>query len=56
MTNQQQADILLERWQALRPLSPEERIAALMADFFSPLKPCETEFELTLDRVRECMA
>lgn len=56
MTSQQHADILLRRWQALRPLAPEERIQRLIDDFFSPLPPTEIEFDLTLDRVREEMA
>lgn len=55
MTNQQQADMLLQRWQEHRALPPDERIERLMADFFSPLPPCEVEYEGTLSRVREEM-
>jgi hypothetical protein len=56
MTNQQQADQLLAHWQSLRPLPPDERIERLMAEFFSPLPPCQVEYEATLNRVREEMA
>ena len=56
MTDQQQADLLLAQWQALRMLEPEERIERLMADFFSPLSPCATEYEATLNSIRDIMA
>lgn len=55
-TNQQYADHLLQRWQTLRSLPPEERLQALIDDFFSPLPPCSVEYEATLSRVREEMA
>jgi hypothetical protein len=56
MTSQQQADHLLHIWQQHRALPPDERIERLMADFFSPLPPCPTEYEATLNQVREIMA
>ncbi len=56
MNSQQQADILLRQWQSLRALPPEDRIEALFLDFFSPLPPCEVEYEAMLVRVREEMA
>jgi hypothetical protein len=38
MNSQQQADASLARWQELRSagLTPDQRIAALMADFWQP--------------------
>lgn len=56
MNSQQQADILLRIWQENRALPPEDRIEALIADFFSPLPPCETEYEITLRDVAMEMA
>lgn len=34
MTNQQHANHLLQAWQTLRALPPEERLDRLMAEFF----------------------
>jgi hypothetical protein len=56
MTPQQQADITLARWQALRWVAPEERIEILMRDFFAPVPPCDVEYEATLRNVAMEMA
>ncbi len=53
---QQSADIALRQWQSLRSLPPEDRIEALMADFFAPPPPSEFEYELTLRNISEVMA
>jgi len=55
MTSQQSADAALAMWQSLRSLPPIERIEILMRDFFSPLAPCDVEYEATLRRVQEAM-
>jgi hypothetical protein len=51
MTNQQQADVLLRVWQEHRALPPDERIEALMADFFAPPPASDLEYEITLRNV-----
>jgi hypothetical protein len=55
-SSQQTADHLLSIWQASRELPPEERMEILMADFFSPLLPCEAKYEATLHNVALEMA
>jgi len=55
-TSQQQADHLLSIWQASRSLPPEERLEKLFLDFFSPLLPCEVEYDAILNCVSEEMA
>jgi 23S rRNA A2030 N6-methylase RlmJ len=56
MTPQRAADNALARWQQLRALSPEERIRALVADFFVPPLESDAEYEITLNTVAEEMS
>jgi hypothetical protein len=56
MTPQQHADCALARWQEMRDLPPEQRIEALMADFFRPLPPCDVEFDIIMCQVTTEMA
>lgn len=51
VTPQQQVDLALQQWQALRALPPEERIEALMADFFRPPVESDLEYSITLRNV-----
>lgn len=48
MTSQQHADAALAQWQSLRALPPDDRIAAIMADFFAPPTVSEAEYDITL--------
>lgn len=56
MTSQQSADLMLQQWQALRALPPEERIEKLFTDFFAPPPPSDLLYEITLRDVTEAMA
>lgn len=56
MTSQQTANEELAIWQAHRHLPPEDRIEALMANFFLPPSETDLEFEIALRRVSEEMA
>ena len=56
VTPQQSADLALQQWQSLRALPPEDRIEALMADFFAPPPPSDCEYEITLRNIMEIMA
>lgn len=51
MTSQEEASLLLQQWQALRSLPPDERIEILMADFFAPPPESDLLYELTLQCV-----
>lgn len=51
ITSQQAADELLQRWQSMRGLPPEDRIEALMANFFLPPTASDFEYEITLRNV-----
>jgi hypothetical protein len=55
-TNQQNADALLQIWQASRELPPDERMAILMRDFFRPVPPSDMEYAAQLAAVSEAMA
>jgi hypothetical protein len=55
-TSQQEADIALARWQALRDLPPESRIDVLMAEFFQPPPESDFLYEMTLRDVAFEMA
>lgn len=55
MTSQQTADALLQQWQSLRAMPPDERIEALMAQFFLPVPETDILYELTMRRVCESM-
>lgn len=57
-TSQQTADEALARWQALRSdgLTPDQRLEALMRDFFAPPSPSDLLYELTLRDVAAEMA
>jgi hypothetical protein len=50
------ADLALARWQELRGLPSEDRIAILMADFFRGVPPGDVEYEATMRIVYEEMA
>lgn len=56
MTSQQHADQLLEVWQQYRGLPPDERIEALMAQFFLPAPETDALYEITLRNVAMEMA
>jgi hypothetical protein len=56
MTSQQSANLALAQWQSLRDLPPEERIEALMAEFFLPPPENDILFEITLRNVAMEMA
>jgi hypothetical protein len=56
MTNQQTADAILQQWQSLRALPPDERIEALFFDFFAPPPASDMEYEITLRNVAMEMA
>lgn len=56
ITSQQAADELLQRWQSMRAMPPDERIEALMADFFMPPIATDLEYQVTLNCVSEAMA
>lgn len=56
VTPQQTADLALQQWQSLRSLPPEDRIDALMANFFAPPPPSDFEYELTLRYISEIMS
>ena len=49
MSPQQQADILLQQWQANREIAPEERMGFLVQDFFS--YPSLSEYAATQEAV-----
>ncbi len=51
MSPQQQADILLQQWQANREIAPEERMGFLVQDFFS--YPSLSEYERVMCCVHE---
>lgn len=57
MTRQQQADLDLARWQALRAIdmTPEQRIEALFVDFFRAPPPCDVEYAIIERQVGEAM-
>jgi hypothetical protein len=50
-TNQQNADALLQIWQASRALTPDERMSILMRDFFRPVPPSDMEYAAQLAAV-----
>ena len=56
MTSQQHADLALQQWQAMRDLTPEERIDMLMFDFFFPPPISEAEYQIQLSAVSVEMA
>lgn len=56
VTPQQSADLALQQWQALRALPPDQRIDALMADFFAPPAETDLEYEITMRNVTVEMA
>ena len=56
MTNQQIADQALQQWQSLRDLAPDERIEALMADFFQPPIELDLRYQDQLDAIAEAMS
>lgn len=57
VTPQQNADVELARWQALREieLTPAERMSRLIADFFLPPIDLDTKYEDQLRAVAEEM-
>lgn len=57
-TSQQHADAALQHWQDLRDRfpNPEDRIEALMIDFFRNPISSAVEYEATLRRVSEEMS
>lgn len=54
MSSQQLANEALAIFQAHRS-APREVVEAMLAEFFSPPVETEAEFEVTLNKVRECM-
>jgi hypothetical protein len=58
VTRQQHADAALQHWQDLRARfpDPEDRIEALMIDFFRDPIASAVEYEATLRQVSEEMA
>ena len=58
LTSQQHADAALQHWQDLRARfpDPEERMDALMRDFFRHPVESAVEYDATLRRVSEEMA
>jgi hypothetical protein len=58
VTRQQFADDKLRQWQDLRSrgLTPEERIEMLFYDFFLPPPPCDVEYAIIENQVREAMS
>ncbi len=56
VTPQESADLALRQWQSLRSLPPEDRIDALMANFFAPPPASDFEYEITLRNISEIMA
>ena len=55
MTSQQEAQQMLDRWQELRGLPPEERISILMQDFFHPPIALDVRYEDTLRSLSDAM-
>ncbi len=55
MTSQQTANEALAIWQAHRHLPPEDRIEALMANFFLPPSETDAEYEITMRAIAEQM-
>ena len=56
MNSQQHADLALARWQQMRDLAPDERIEALMADFFQPPIELDVRYQDQLDAIAEAMS
>jgi len=56
MSSQQLANEALAIWQAHRHLPPEERIEALMANFFAPPPETDLEYEITMRNVEREMS
>jgi len=56
MTPQDRANLELARWQAMRELSPEERIDRLISDFFKAPVDLDVRYSDVLAAVRAEMA
>ena len=56
MTPQQQANLDLARWQAMRELPPEVRIDRLMTEFFNPPLDLDVRYSDMLAAVSAEMA
>jgi hypothetical protein len=55
LNSQQEADLLLQQWQSLRSMPPDERIELLFLDFFLPPPESDFLYELTMRCVQSAM-